>query len=174
MASIQASVPDNKSFLSPIGFQFSVKRLPHVNYFCTNASIPNVSLTALEVETPFIKIPVPGDKLSFGAFNIRFRVDEDMRNFQEIFDWMVALGYPDRYEQRRSIQRSTIDMGDVYSDASLMIMTNQYRPNIEVKFLDIYPIELSSLDFNIEETDLVYLQGDATFAYRKYELNTVL
>ena len=111
MASIQASVPDNKSFLSPIGFQFSVKRLPHVNYFCTNASIPNVSLTALEVETPFIKIPVPGDKLSFGAFNIRFRVDEDMRNFQEIFDWMVALGYPDRYEQRRSIQRSTIDMG---------------------------------------------------------------
>ncbi len=172
---IQASLPDNKSFLSPIGFQFSVKRLPHVNYFCTNASIPTLSLSSIDTfETPFIKIPVPGDKLTFGTLSLRFRIDEDMKNYQEIYNWMIGLGYPDRYEQRRAIQRTQTNIGEVYSDASLMIMTNQYRPNIEVKFEDMYPIELSSVDFNIEETDIVYLQADATFAYRKYDLNSVL
>jgi len=174
MASIQATVPDNKSFLSPIGFRFSMKRLPHVNYFCTSASIPSMALGSIDTfDTPFIKVPVPGDKLTFSPFTIRFRIDEDMKNYQEIYDWMEALGYPDRFEQRRAIQRSTTSIGDVYSDGSLMIMTNQYRPNIEVKFVDMYPIDLSSVDFSVEESDVTYLQADATFVYRKYDLITV-
>lgn len=174
--STQASVPDNKNFLSPIGFRFSMQRLPHVNYFCSSASIPNVSLATIEnVENPFVKLPVPGSKLTYNILNLRFHIDEDMKNYQEIFNWLVSLGFPDSYDQHPRIQRAspTSAADPVYSDGSLMIMTNQYKPNIEVKFTDMYPVDLSSVEFDIAQDDIQYLSADVTFAYRKYELITV-
>jgi len=164
-----ATNPDNKNFLSPIGFQFAIQRLPHVNYFCTSASIPEVSMGETEIQNPFIKIPKPGEKLTFGQLNLRFRVDEDMKNFQEIFDWLVGLGYPDNFDQRANLIASS----HIYSDASLLITTNQYKPNIDITFIDLHPTALSAVEFNIEQGDVDYLNADVSFAYRRYKLTTV-
>lgn len=171
--SAQASDPINKSFLSPVGFKFTMQRLPHVNYFSTGAAIPDVSLGQLQTEAPFVKLPQPGDKLTFSNFELTFRVDEDMRNYREIFDWLIALGYPDNFLQRSAITRTAISTGDVFSDGSLIITTAAYQPNIEVKFIDMYPVSLSTLNFNIEQTDIEYVQATATFAYRRYELTSL-
>jgi hypothetical protein len=167
---------ENKNFLSPIGFQLSVQKLPHVNYFCTSASIPDINLGQADLENTFIRLPIPGDKLTFGQLNLSFRVDEDLKNFSEIYNWMQSIGFPDNFAQRAPAQRANeknTTATTVYSDASLIILTNQYKPNIEVKFLDMYPVSLGSLDFNVESTDVAYLSGEVTFAYRKYELNVL-
>ena len=171
----QASQPNNKSFLSPLGFQFSIKRLPHVNYFCTSAELPAITLGQVDtIDNTFIKLPVPGDKLSFSALNLRFRVDEDMKNFQEIYDWLTGLGFPDNFQQYGTIKNGGIQpIGEVYSDGSLIITTSSFQPNIEVKFIDMYPVSLSSLSFSVEGSDVEYLQADVNFAYRKYELTTI-
>jgi hypothetical protein len=172
---LQGSQVDNKNFLSPLGFRFFIQKLPHVNYFCTTAQIPDLTLGQIDtVENTFIKLPTPGDKLTFGLLNLNFRVDEDLKNFREIYDWMIGLGFPDNFEQRAAIGRGIQTIGEVYSDGSLIITTAAYKPNIEVKFIDIYPVSLNSLDFNIEEQDVNYLVGNATFAYRKYDLTTIV
>jgi hypothetical protein len=167
----QASQPSNKSFLSPIGFRFVIQRLPHVNYFCNSVTLPDITLGQVDTFTnTFIKIPVPGDKLVFGTLDVRFRVDEDMKNFKEIYDWLIGLGYPDNFGQRANVTRGLASINQVYSDASLVVTTSQFKPNIEIKFTDMYPVSLSALEFNIEGTDVEYLIGNATFAYRKYDL----
>jgi hypothetical protein len=167
--------PANKSFLSPIGFKFIIQKLPHVNYFCTSASIPDISMGQIDtVQNTFIKLPVPGDKLSFGLFNLRFTVDEDLKNFREIYDWLIGLGYPDNFEQRASISRGIQSIGEVYSDGTMIVTTAQYKPNVEIKFIDMYPVSLSSLTFDIAGTSVEYLQADVSFAYRKYELTTIV
>ena len=172
---IQGSQPDNKSFLSPIGFRFSIQRLPHVNYFCTSASIPDLTMGQIDtVENTFIKLPVPGDKLLFGLLNLRFRVDEDLKNFQEIYDWLIGLGYPDNFTQSAAIRQGIQAQGEVYSDGALVVTTGSMKPNIEVKFIDMYPVSLSAVDFNLEQSDVEYLQADVNFAYRKYELTTIV
>ena len=167
--------PENKNFLSPIGFQFSIQKLPHVTYFCTNATIPAVTMGQIEtVSNPFVRLPVPGDKLEFGDFSVRFRIDEDLKNYQEIYNWMISLGYPDNFEQSARQQRSSTQPGTtVYSDASMIITTNQYKPNINVKFIDLYPTSISGVDFSVEQTDVDYLQADVTFRYRSFELSTI-
>ena len=172
---LQGSQPDNKNFLSPIGFQFSIQRLPHVNYFCTSASLPDITLGQVDtVENTFIKLPVPGDKLVFGALNLRFRVDEDLKNFREIYDWLIGLGYPDNFDQSAAIRTGIQAQGEVYSDGSMLITTASYKPNIEVKFIDMYPVSLSAVSFDIEQEDVTYLSADVNFAYRKYELTTIV
>ena len=172
---LQGSQPENKSYLSPIGFRFSLQRLPHVNYFCTSASLPSISIGQINtVDNTFIKLPVPGDKLVFDLLNIRFRVDEDMKNYREIYDWLIGLGYPDNFSQYTGIARQGIQLGEVYSDGALIVTTAQFQPNIDIKFIDMYPVALSSVEFNVDQTDVTYLQADVTFAYRKYELTTIV
>lgn len=172
-----ATQPDNQNFLSPIGFQFSIQKLPNVNYFCTAATIPEMSMGTIDtLDTPFVKMPQPGDKIAFGDFSLRFRVDEDMKNFTEIYDWIISLGYPDNFEQRAPWQRANPQATaseTVFSDASLIIMTNQYKPNIEVKFTDCYPIALSGVQFDVEQNDVDYLSADVSFVYRRYTLSTI-
>ena len=175
---LQRSQPDNQNFLSPVGFKFTIQRLPHINYFCTSASIPDLTMGQIDtVENTFIKLPVPGDKLVFGLLNLTFRIDEDLKNFQEIYNWMIGLGFPDNFSQSAALRNTNpnrLPPGDTYSDGSLLVTTASYKPNIEVKFTDMYPVSLSSVDFNLEAQDITYLQGTVNFAYRKYELTTIV
>jgi hypothetical protein len=172
---LQSNQPDNKSFLSPIGFQFAIQRLPNVTYFCTKSGIPDITMGQIDtIENTFIKLPTPGDKLTFGVLDITFRVDEDMKNYMEIYDWLIGLGFPDNFNQRAAIGAKTAyGTGDVYSDASMLIMTGANVPNVEVKYIDLYPISITALEFDIESTDVEYMSATASFAYRKFELTAV-
>ena len=123
----------------------------------------------------FIKIPVPGDKLVFSPLELRFSVDEDLKNFKEIYDWLEGLGYPDNFQQRANLQsalqQNNANTGTVYSDGSLIVTTAQYQPNISINFIDLYPVSLGGLEFNTQGTDVEYLQGSVSFAYRKYSID---
>lgn len=175
MATLNSTQPDSHSFLSPVGFQFGIQKLPNVNYFVTKANIPDISLGQIDtIDNTFIKLPVPGDKLSFGLLNITFNVDEDLNNYKEIYDWMIGLGFPDNFQQRGGLAVGQgIQQDGVYSDATLIVTTAQYRPNMNVRFVDTYPVNLTTLEFDVQSTDIEYLTASATFAYRKYELDVI-
>ena len=173
------SQPENINGLTPIRFRFTMKRLPGVDYFTKNATLPSLTLGEPLVENMFVKLPIPGDKLTFEPYNIRFMVDEDMTNYMEIFNWLIGLGYPENFAQsihkdpRAMIDSRQFDGTGTMSDATLMVMTSSNNPNVEVTFKDMFPISLSSLDFNVEETDIQYLVADATFAYRNFTIQTI-
>jgi len=42
-----------------------------------------------------------------------------------------------------------------------------------VFFKNMYPISLSQLDFNVNDTDLTYLTADVTFVYQNYTIETI-
>src|SRR5690606_103637 len=54
-------VPSNNNFLSPLGFHFSVRKLPNVNFFVQRVRIPSISLPPADTPNPFVKIPYSGD-----------------------------------------------------------------------------------------------------------------
>ncbi len=84
-----SKLPDNLSYLSPVGFRFAIQRLPHVNYFCQAASIPGLSTTAIPVEYSVSRIFLEGLKPEFEDFSIRFGFDEYMKNWEEIYNWII-------------------------------------------------------------------------------------
>ena len=168
------SSPENLNLLSSQTFRFSFERLPNVNFFCNTAEIPEISLGQLSIPTPFVTIPKPGDKLSFRPLTLSFRVDEDMRNYKEVYDWMVGLGHPESLEQRiNPVTRLQSGKATEVSDASLFIMSSNYRANIEVKFFDIFPVMLGGLTFATDRTDVEYLSCTSVFVYSRYELSIV-
>lgn len=177
------NLPENKNFLSPLGFTFSIKKTPGVNYFVQSAQLPSLTLGQSDIQTPFVKLPIPGDHIDFSTLSITFRVDEDMKNYKEIFDWIIALGFPEGFDQYRAIAPNRGKFGGgitnptsgsgVYSDASLMILNSVKAPIVEFTFKNLYPISLSDIMFDTRDTDVNYVDVTATFAFEQFKLNYV-
>ncbi len=62
---------ENRNFLSPTGFQFTMNRAPKVSYFGNSVSIPSISLGVANFANYLKDIPLPGDKMEFGDLSIR-------------------------------------------------------------------------------------------------------
>lgn len=174
MAAIDTQ-PDNRNFLSPLGFRFNLSRTPNTNYFVQTVTLPSLSLGDFDVETPFVKLPTPGTKLNFEPLSITFMVNEDLDNYLEIYNWLNGLGFPESYDQYRNyVRRPSIATeanskgGDIYSDGTLMLLTSNHNANLKVVFKDMFPISLSDLAFDSTLTDVEYLRATVTFRYRNY------
>jgi hypothetical protein len=165
--------PTNLNFLSPLGFKFTINRISTFTYFVQNINIPDLTFGNIGLITPFVKLPVPGDQLQFGELNATFKVDEDMKAYTDIYDWMIGLGYPDNFNQYRTVAPTGSPGGDSaskgnYSDATLTVLSSSSRPIVNVFFYDIFPIALSGLQFDAKLSTVDYLECSATFAYKRF------
>lgn len=173
--SVTENQPINQSFLSPLGFKLQIKKTPNVNYFVQQASIPSVSLATADVDTPFTKIPFPGTRLTFGNLQFSFKVDEDMANYIEIFNWLKSIGFPDNFAQYANIAGQHVTSGEgVFSDITLIVLSGAMNPNLEVTFYDCFPVDLSSISFDSTSEDVQYITATATFASRRFDIKPLI
>jgi hypothetical protein len=90
----------------------------------------------------------------------------------EIHNWLVSLGIPESFDQSayKRAAGTSFKAGNVYSDGSLMILTSNQNPNLQVNFSDMFPISLSELNFDATDTNVTYLEASVTFRYRIYNI----
>ena len=166
--------PDNTQFLSPLGFNFSIKKLPNTNYFVQAVNVPSVQGTDTTFANPFVNLPTIGDRLKYSEFQLSFKVDEDMTNYIELYDWLLQLHFPEDFAQSKNIyekQRQVDFMADgPYSDATLTILNSAMNPNVEVIFEDAYPIALSDLQFSTTAGSVDYIECQATLRYKLFRI----
>ena len=92
-ANWQSEQPTNQNYLSPVNFDFQINKLPKTKWFLTGATLPSINFSeAVHSTTLAIQSYLPGDNITFDPLNITFLVDEDMTNYQEIFNWIMQLG----------------------------------------------------------------------------------
>ena len=171
---------ENRNFLAPVGFKFTLKRSPAAAFFCNQANIPDISLGIAEQPTYLRDIPIPGDKIQFGDLRITFLVDEDLTNFMEIQNWIRGLGYPETLKQFDELEEKgqlndafgqyAQSGDDIYSDGTLQILSSNLVPQFNVTFNDLFPYSLSTLDFDARDTDIDYFTADVSFKYTMYRL----
>jgi|694.fasta_scaffold19116_6 hypothetical protein len=165
----------NNNYLSPIGFKFIIEKSPKTSYLCQTASIPEISVGEIEIPTPFLKYPIEGN-FKYSSLSFQFLVDEDLDNYLEIHNWMRALGVPYSYQERTQFEdaiiRRTSNNVDknIFSDGTLQVLTNNLTSNFDVVFTDMFPVSLSTLDFDATIGDNNYLSANVTFRYTYYEI----
>ena len=164
----------NKNFLNPTGFRFILNRAPKVVFFSNQASIPGLNLGVAEQPTYLTDIPQPRDKLQFQDLTLRFLVDEDLENYLEIQHWLRGLGFPDSLKEIYDWQKSNPNAPDgplnYTCDGTLNVLSSSNTPNFKVKFLDMFPVSLSDLDFDATDSDIDYLTANVTFKYTIYNI----
>ena len=143
---------DNRNYMSPIGFQFSIARYPKVSFFSNKAGLPEIRLGGAEQSNYLKQIMHPGDRVEYGELNIEFLVDEDMLNYTLIHNWMTGLGFPETPQQFKDIttnEKGEDDMRIQYSDGTLSVLNSNYNTIAKVKFWDLYPTSLSTLELSL-------------------------
>ena len=78
---------DNRNFLSPVGFKFTLTKEPKVTFFCNSARIPELTLSILQQPSYLKDLDIPGGKLQYGDLSLKFIVDEDMTNYVLPNNW---------------------------------------------------------------------------------------
>ena len=155
--------PQNRNFLTPVGFKLDLEIFQGVDFFCQSASIPEISMPNAEITTQFRGIPIAGSGgVTFGDLSIRFIIDEELKNYYSIHDWIRKYGL--------SEERLPEGTKDEYSNARLFILTSHNNINHIVEFKNMFPVSLSGVAFDATVGDVDYLLADVTFKYEKYDI----
>ena len=184
--------PTKLDYASPTQFKFGIHQLPKVEYFVTQAELPDISLDTTVQNTPFKDIPIPGEKLTYSNLTVTFLVDEYLENYISLHDWITGLGFPQnraQFTKFRDVTSNTpadggneasvdivgsaISDKSMYSDGYLMILSNKNNPIVQIDFQDMFPISLGALSYDQGATDVEYLSVSTTFAYNIYTLTTL-
>ena len=167
----------NRNYLSPTGFKFSLQRSPGTAFFATEAGIPDIELGIAQQPSYLKDIPVPGDTIQYGDLTLKFLVDEALKNYMEIHNWIEGLGYPRDLAELARLDRSGINFGNfrnegenIYSDGTLQILTNNLIPNFQIFFSEMFPYYLSTLTFDATVTDVQYFTAEVRFKYMIYTI----
>ena len=176
--------PENRNFLSPVGFKFVIGRMKSVDFFCQSANLPSISMNTPIQPTRFNKVPQPGDELDYQDLTIRFLVDENLKNWAQVHNWMREITTP------YSCKEFGFDRGDLESiqspprkqreydgiinnqwraDCSLYVLSSNYRPVAEFVFKDAFPVSLTPLPFDASVQDINYFTAEVTMRYNYFD-----
>jgi len=179
---------ENKNFQSQLNFDFKIHRLPHVNFNLQKANIPGVELGPVAVPTVLNKHYVPGDEITFNLLEVEFIVQEGMRDWFELRQWLVSLGFPDTFKRYQDVRRGRLKdldgkpvkssnlnpfqpkLGDLYSQISLFVLTSKENVYLEATFTNAFPISLSDLNFATTDNEIKYITATARFRYDTYDV----
>jgi len=164
---------DNRNFLSGVAFKFSLTKFPKVDFFSNSARIPELTLELTSQSSYLKNIDIPGERLTYGDLTLRFLVDENMENYISVYNWLKGLGFPETTQQFADLNKDKDGLRDpkqAFCDGTLSILNSNYREVAKVKFNDLFPTSLTSLDFDATNTDVQYFTAEATFKYTIYNL----
>ena len=168
----------NRNYLAPTGFKFTVSRAPKISYFGNQVNLPSLTLGIANQPTYLKNIPRPGTEVDFEDLVINFLVDEDLENYLEIQNWIRGIGYPESLDQIYDFQKDDSNsMKDKYaeeinlfSDGTLTILNNVNLPKFKVNFEGMFPYALSTLNFDATKSDLEYFTAQVSFKYNIYNI----
>ena len=160
-------------FLSGVGFQLSLNKLPGVSYYCQSVTVPSLNLAVAEQPTMYRRLPEPGDEVNYDDLSIRFLVDEDMKNYISIHNWLRYLGYPESNDDWTTFNDGETYDEKQFSDGSLFILNSNFQKKFEIYFKDLFPVSLGGLNLDATYTDTEYFAIDATFKYSMFDIKEV-
>lgn len=169
-ASVINTMPENTSILQSAKFTLIFPTLPFLRYFSQTATIPSVSTAGIPVPTPFSDTYRHGTQMTFEDFTINAIVDEDLRVWEETFNWIKSLTRPKDFTQYARYLNS---QNTLYHDAVLTVNTNANNPNMRFKLFNCHPTSIGAIAFNTADTADTIPTLDVTFRYDYYELDRV-
>ena len=148
--------------LSQLNFKLKIPTLNQLEMRVQSVVIPGLNLGQAAVPTPFVRLSEPGN-LEYNPLQLSFMVGENLRDYMEIFNWMVQLGHPDSLDQYKY----------KVVDGSVLILNSSFTPIMNVRFTSLYPISLSDLNFDSTLSEIQYSTATVGFQFNRFYFDTI-
>lgn len=168
--------PRNQNYLSVIGYNLILYRAPHIEFFVQEATVPSLSLPKVDYPNPFVNLPLAGDHIDYGQFEVQIIMDENLEGYQEIHNWMTGLGFPKDFSQYKELAEKDKDAlrGEgIFSDIALTMLTSLKNSNVQFNFRDAWPTSISGWEMSNSIEDVMYATCTITFAYAYFDIEIV-
>ena len=155
MASL-ADQPKNINYLTGVQFKFELVGYPEVGFFIQTCNLPGLSTQAAQM--PFPRQPGIQKNLGvieFEMLSIQFLVDEYLKNYQSIWNWMM-------------------DKNGENTSAILTLLSSHMNPFMEIHFNGCFPIGLSELLFDSTTAEPDYKVANLTMSYKNYTIQRLI
>lgn len=152
---------ENRNFLAPNGFKLSLINFPKVSFFCQSANIPGLRIPDITIANPFRDYSIAGTETEYEDLSVKFLIDEDMTNYSTIHQWLRKTGLAENFDT---------DPNPIEGQGVLEILNSNWRPNITIEFDDLFPVSLTSLDFDVSDTNVEYMIAQAVFKFKIYRI----
>ena len=140
-------------------FEFSLSRVPNLEYFCQTVNLPGiVAGTDIQPTTFGIPVNVPIGNYRFQNLQITFKVDEQMKNWLELWNWMKQIGNLNDTTSSLPYSSSGTDLTKTSSDGLLLLTNSVFSPKFKINFKNLYPTSISGLLFSstlAESTEVI-------------------
>ena len=174
-------------------FKLFLPIFPTTEWFVTRCNIPGVSMGQGVQATSLIDMPIIGDKLTYDDFYCTFIIDEQLKNYTEMHDWLINIGFPSdhaefnakaRPDQFKRPQQTIKDIDvegmihadtdrDLYSNLDLFILSSKNNPVVKIQMIEAFPTSLTNIEYSQAETDTSYAECTVTFAYSYFTIEAV-
>ena len=159
--------PETDNPMMNTSFRFIMDKVPNMTYFCQRVNLPSLSLVEVEQPTRFgAKLFKAGDGYNYEDLTIEFIVDENMKNWLEIHDWLRSCG-------NVKDTKEFVGLNKYMTSAELFILNSAYRPIRSVVFNNLIPTSIGSLQFDSSTTETEALIASATFRFSEYDIITI-
>ena len=160
------------NFLQDSSFQLVFPRFPNAQFYGQEVNIPGVTLAAPKAATPYVDMPLAGDKMSFSSLQATFIVDESLYNYEEILKWIQSISFftsnDDFTDYQEKGPAKIQSLGE--QDITLTLLNSKNNPVCDFIFHDAIPIGLSEITVSTTKNDLNYLQCTAAFDYTYFRM----
>lgn len=167
--SLLTKLPENTNTLQVNKHIFTFPNMPFLRYFIQSVNLPGVSTNAVMVPTQFNPTFRHGDTLAYEPLTITALIDEDLRTWEETYDWLRALTAPTKWAEYIK-NKGWPNQAEPYMDGILTLNTNANLPNIRIKFTNCHPTSLSPIQFNTFDSAENTPTCSITFQYDYYTI----
>lgn len=166
MAEIQSST----NFLQDVGFHFDCRFLPSLSDWIQQVNLPGIMNNEVKTPSPFITINQGGDSLRFETLQIEFKVDENMQNWTEVFDWMIATAPTEDFVSRANWLKKN---ATVLAPGVLTILNNSAKPILRFSFDELSPVALGGMKLRSNAEGIQYVSSYLDLSFTKYRYERV-
>jgi hypothetical protein len=169
-----SELPISQNIQSSLNFKFTLKRAPALSYYAQSVTIPDVHMNAVKQPNPSLSIPQVGDHLIFDPLIVTFKVDSELQNWLEIFNWMKAITNP----YNTGVQYSNLQSNPQYagygikSNLTLLQLDSQKNPTMQYEFENAMPVGLTGPKFDATSGQDSWVTSTASFVYLQYHITT--
>jgi len=147
----------NYNNLSPNKFKIVIDRFPGVNFFAQRVMVPDVSIGQTPIHTNrAVDYNVVGDKIVFADLIVSFLIDEDLKSYGEILNWIYKAG--------------DSELDAPFCDLKIIALTNNSNSNRQFKFCNAFPHTLGSVLFDSTVSEDQPLSMDVMFKFSHFVL----
>ena len=143
---------------------FTIEGEKEISYFLTSFNLPGISIGIMPIANPFKTHSDPGNTLTYEELSVTCLISENFDNWKASVDWLKTATDGFTFSSATS-GRMTKKAG------SIVLLTNNGNRFGDISISNMFPINIGSIDFDIQATEPVPLTFTMTLQFESYKVN---